>query len=416
MKRLLLIEDDPFFLRQIEKAIMGRFDSVALSRAVNREEMERVLEEGPFDLVIADLILPDSDGEHVEALVERGERVIVMTGQDDHEAKERIYRLDIVDFIVKSEAERFEYLLRLIERLVANRGRRVLIVEDSRSQRAYCERILKVQNLDLLTAADGMEALEILEKETVHLVLSDYEMPRMDGLALLRQIRKKKAMMELPFIAVSAAEESDIVATFLKHGANDYLKKPFGKEELICRLNNTLDALDMLDRIKAHAIVDPLTSLKNRRYLHEIAPKMLATARRHTDQSLAVAVFDIDFFKRVNDTYGHLVGDIVLKTVARALDEQIRASDVAIRFGGEEFVILMPNTDAKRAFIVAEKLRRRVETLRIDVPGERPLRVSVSAGVAQYREGMDLEALLKQADRALYRAKASGRNRVEIEE
>lgn len=414
MNTVLLIEDDLFYRRQMVRALKGRFPDMAISTAETAEEAERMRAERSFDLIVADLTLPDSDGGHVEALVEAGERVIVVTSHGDDAFKKEMSRLDIVDYIIKSKESRFEYLLKLIGRLMSNRDKTVLVAEDAVTVRNLFRRLLGVQNLNVLTAADGKEALEILEREDVDLVLSDYNMPDVDGLELLREIRKSRSMLDLPFIAISSDKEGETVATFLKLGANDYLKKPFGKEELLCRINNTLDTLDMLSKIRRHAVTDALTGLYNRHYFYEIAPEMLAHAANTEREPLSVAIIDIDRFKRINDRYGHLFGDRVLRTIAKLLARGLRQSDILVRFGGEEFLVMMPNTDEKRAFVAMEKLRSLVENMAIPLNRGEQVHVTISAGISEAGSEATLDGVIKTADDALYRAKASGRNRVEM--
>ena len=183
---------------------------------------------------------------------------------------------------------------------------------------------------------------------------------------------------------------------------------------MLCRINNMLDTLDMVRELKHSAVTDALTGLPNRRYLYEIAPRLMKIAGRYEDQPLSILMLDIDYFKRFNDKYGHQTGDLVLKKVAQIIRLTLRKSDIPIRFGGEEFLVMMPHTDLKRAFVVAEKLRRKVAETEVVTPEGERLHVTVSGGVAQYHKNMSLDELIKKADEALYKAKAAGRNRIEI--
>jgi len=413
MKRILLIEDDQFFSNRMRKGIVDHFPDLEIDLVATKAQMEQKLEKNAYDLVLSDLILPDSDGEHIQTLIERGESVVIVTGDSDMKRKEYFLQNDIVDYVLKSQNAKFEYLLKLIGRLKNNAGKKILIVEDSKTVKRLFVQFMARQHLKVLQAQDGVEALEIVEKEAVDLILSDYNMPRMDGMELLKKIRSKHDMIELPFIAISSDENKETVGIFLKLGANDYLKKPFNKEELLCRVNNALDMMDMVHEIKRIAITDTLTDLHNRRYLYEIAPAIIASAKRY-EMPFSVVLFDIDHFKRFNDTYGHLTGDLVLKRVAEVLKKEVRKADYAFRFGGEEFLLLLPETDMKRAFIVAEKIRKSIESVQmVSEEGER-LHVTISGGVAEFAKGMNLEKIIHDADEALYRAKDAGRNRIEM--
>ena len=414
IKNVLIIEDDPFFSKQLLRVLGRRFPSIRFDLAKTAQEGRQMVRQGDYDLIISDLFLPDSEGDHIVELVKAGEKVLVMSAASDHIIKNEMLHLNIVDFILKGIDRDFDYLVRTIKRLESNTNKRILVVEDSETILKFYRKMLESQFLKVITAKNGEEGLQRLEKESIDLVVSDYNMPTMNGLQFLASIRKKYSMLEMPFIAVSSDEENDTVAIFLKMGANDYLKKPFTKEELLCRINNMLDTADMIRELKRSAVTDALTGLSNRHYLYEVAPRLISMARRYPDQPLSVAMFDIDHFKRFNDTYGHQTGDLVLQSVARTLKANLRESDILIRFGGEEFLVMMPNTDLKHAFIAAEKLRRKVQESEVVTQEGEKLHVTVSGGVAQYREDMDLNALIKAADDALYRAKAAGRNRIEL--
>ncbi|WP_456485889.1 diguanylate cyclase [Hydrogenimonas sp.] len=414
MKKILIVEDDKFYSRQMVDALSKHFPGLIVHTCESAKELFEYVEKNEYDLIIADLMLPGGEGEHIEKLVDAGEAVIVITGNSDFEYKRKIFNLDIVDYIIKSENERFEYLVNLLHRLERNRGKRVLVVEDSEIFQKFFGKMLSRQQLHVLEAANGVEALKIIDNEVVDLVISDYVMPKMDGLSLLIEIRKRASMLKMPFIAVSSYNDNGEVAKFLRHGANDFLKKPFGKEELVWRINNTLDLAETLRKEHEYAVKDRLTGLYNRYYLDEIAPRLLAVAERYGEQPLSLVILDVDHFKKINDTYGHLAGDKVLKSVADILRKKIRNSDTIVRFGGEEFLILMPSTDIKRAYVAAEKLKGAVKENKIELKEGESISVTISAGVAQFKKGMNLDDLIKCADEALYKAKSNGRNRVEM--
>ena len=414
IEKILLIEDDTFFAKQMLRALRRHFPDFRFDWVQTVKEAEETMARHKYDLIISDLLLPDSMGEHIQTLAKRGHKDLVLSAGSDEIIKNEMLHLNIVDFILKGIDSDFDYLIRIIKRLKANADKRILVVEDSDVIRKFYKKMLESQFLKVSTARNGKEGLEKLKEEAVDLVVSDYTMPEMDGLQMLEAIRKIYSMVEMPFIVVSSDEENQTVALFLKMGANDYLKKPFSKEEMLCRINNMLDTLDMVRELKHSAVTDALTGLPNRRYLYEIAPRLMKIAGRYEDQPLSILMLDIDYFKRFNDKYGHQTGDLVLKKVAQIIRLTLRKSDIPIRFGGEEFLVMMPHTDLKRAFVVAEKLRRKVAETEVVTPEGERLHVTVSGGVAQYHKNMSLDELIKKADEALYKAKAAGRNRIEI--
>ncbi len=222
----------------------------------------------------------------------------------------------------------------------------------------------------------------------------------------------------MPFFFLTAQRNPDRMARLLRAGASDTIQKPFHPAELLARLETHLrlrrlqaelrDKNAMLERIST---TDAVTGMRTRRYVGELlAIEVLRASRYHTP--LAVAMCDLDHFKRVNDSFGHPAGDAVLAGASAGIQRMLRSTDAAGRYGGEEFLLVLPGTDIAGARAVAERVRAAIEETEFDVGAEAPHPVTVSIGVAALGEGQSVEALVAAADEALYEAKAAGRNRV----
>ncbi len=311
---------------------------------------------------------------------------------------------------------------------------RVLVVDDSRSFRQLLCRHLEVSGYEVITAVNGREAVQIICREGIQLVLTDWEMPEMDGLELCRAIRSGDSIGFVFIIILTAhADKSKLLEAF-DAGADDFLTKPFDRQELLARMRagERIIALEhgleeqtraihkanaelavLNESLERMATTDELTSLANRRHALDQLDRDWAFSTRH-NQPLSCIGLDLDHFKKVNDTYGHAAGDAVLKEVSAALRAHSRTCDLVCRMGGEELLILCPNTDAAGAAILAERCRRVVEELRVEDQG-RTIRFTISIGVAERDPSMATrEDLLHAADEALYAAKAAGRNCVRL--
>jgi two-component system cell cycle response regulator len=305
---------------------------------------------------------------------------------------------------------------------------KILIAEDDAVSRMILQRAVEKFGHECLAAEDGERAWETFQNvPEVDVVISDWMMPGMDGLALCRLVRGEKRDAYTYFIFLTTLEDRDHRLMGLEAGADDYLTKPLDRGELQVRLisasrvtelhrrlayqNNELERLNRM--LFEQSREDPLTHLGNRLRLREDLETLSAQVERY-GYSCCVMLCDVDFFKSYNDTYGHLAGDEVLEKVAGVISENLRPGDMAYRYGGEEFLIVLPAQDLRSATVAAERLRRRVEDLAIlhevrTPPGA----VTISVGLAALSPGESkpVEELLKEADDALYGAKEAGRNR-----
>jgi len=290
----------------------------------------------------------------------------------------------------------------------------VLVADDDEDIRSLVALRLRRAGYEVVTAANGEEALRLVREAKPDLLLLDVSMPVMDGFAVCREIQAAQGAAAPPVIFLTARTHSTAALEGFAVGAADYVTKPFRPAELLARVHANLRSKAVRDALAHDATTDPLTGLLNRRGLDSRALEAVALARRH-GRPLACLVIDLDHFKRVNDMYGHAAGDVVLQVVAERLHRQTRISDLAARFGGEEFVILMPETDADGAAVVAEKLRAFCEAEPVSYASpEGPVTtipLTCSIGAAFWRPGMgEPSDLVDEADRALYEAKRRGRN------
>lgn len=388
---------------------------VALARTMTEAEAALAAHPDIF-LILSGLVLPDAAE---DAIIDRfsstGLPVVVVSSKYDEALRDRVLGRSVVDYVIKSAPGHLDYIAWLAQRLDRNRRIAALVVDDSASARLMVAELLSSYGFRVLLAGDGEQALGAIEQDPgIRLVITDHEMPGLTGVELSAKLRERYNRDRLAIIGVSGANKGELVARFLKNGANDFLHKPFSREEFFCRVSQNVDNLDLIGTLQDLATKDFLTGLSNRRHFFDLTTKRLDALRLQA-QPVAVATLDIDHFKKINDTYGHDGGDVALKAVARAVAEHARTEDIVARFGGEEFVVLAPGLDAESAWTYFESLRERIAGLDIELPDGRRIAASTSIGVCLSHDGKPhIHALLGESDRMLYIAKAGGRNRVEM--
>jgi diguanylate cyclase (GGDEF)-like protein len=412
--RVLVVEDSKFFSSLVRNAVIERVGAEVVTAFSFAETAEAVARsEEPFNLALVDIDLPDAhNGEAVSWLAEREIPCIVFTGMFSEDLRERLLSQKVIDYVVKDTPSSLDYLMGLVERLHRNREYKILIVDDSNTARQYIGDLLKGYQFQVFEAGNGKQGLEMLEANPdIRMIITDYYMPDMDGVEMVKRVRLTHNQDRLAIIGVSSGGGSALSARFIKSGANDFINKPFLREEFFCRVTQNVRMIEMIERLTEMATKDALTGIHNRRFFYDAGDVLVASAQRNK-LTLTAAMLDMDFFKNVNDTYGHDGGDVVLKRVASLIRNIARQTDVVARIGGEEFAILAVNMEPECVAGFFERLRMAIEAERVFFQGKR-VPVTASIGVS-HGQGSDLAAMMRRADRMLYKAKENGRNRVEI--
>lgn len=298
----------------------------------------------------------------------------------------------------------------------------LLIVDDSESARSEIKSVAERAEIfdRIIEAGHGYLGLKLILSESIDVVVCDLHMPGFDGEKLLRAKEVNPAASNIPFLVVTASEDLDRRTRLLERGASDVISKPFHGPDLAARLQLHLKVKKLQDELMIKnetlarlSTTDPVTGLRTRRYVTEVLSIEVLRARRY-DSPVSVIMGDLDKFKFVNDTYGHLAGDSVLHGASMLLLSQLRATDVAGRFGGEEFLVVLHRCEWNGALALAERWRGAIDNGEFVSSDGRSIPVTISLGVAQFHPSMESpDELIEAADQALYRAKDAGRNRVE---
>jgi diguanylate cyclase (GGDEF)-like protein len=298
----------------------------------------------------------------------------------------------------------------------------IAVVDDDAAIRRLVRLFLNRAGFETFECTTGEEARQALNTRPWDLAILDRRLPDMDGVVLCQELKSNPAFRTRYVIMLTGEDEQEDKIEGLELGADDYITKPFQYPELLARVRAGKRIVDLQKeltetnkRLELLSITDGLTKLYNHRHLQDELARAFEESRRY-QRPLSLAIIDLDFFKKVNDSYGHAIGDEVLKSVSQTFRESIRATDLAARYGGEEFAVMMPETELQDAVIFAEKIRTLIESLPIETHAG-SIHATVSIGVANVPHShlRTPKELIVVADKALYRAKRGGRNQVQAE-
>ena len=448
--RLLVVDDVPANIKLLEARLSAEYFEVVT--ASSGADALAACARAECDLVLLDVMMPDMDGFEVCRRIKKNPTtqhipVVMVTALD--QSSDRVAGLDAGadDFLTKPVSD-----LVLIARVRSLT--RLKVMTDELRMRALTSREIGLENPALEATADDGRGAHVLivddrtssydrmaktlcEEHTVDvetdprravfqaaeavydLAIISLDLENYDGLRLCSHIRSLERTRNLPLLAVTEGNDDSRLTRGLEIGVNDYLLRPVDRQELLARVRTQVKKRRYTERLRDNvqlsieaAITDALTGLHNRRYMESHLGTLVDQAAS-LGKPLCILVLDIDYFKTINDTHGHAAGDEVLKEFSRRLKKEVRGIDLTCRYGGEEFVVVMPDTDIGVATVVAERLRRRIASEPFPINRSSRIQATISVGIAAMHSGEDRAAdILKRADLALYRAKRDGRNRV----
>jgi len=408
-EKILLVEDNKALSKLIGKKIASNTDFEVDIAHSFKEAESFIGQRNKYFMALLDLNLPDApDGEVVDYILSQKIPSIVLTANVDKDTRANILKKDVIDYVFKGNMDDVNYIFTMINRLSNNRNCKVMVVDDSIVQRNNIKKILATQMYKVYSAAHGEEALVYIEDNPdIKLVITDHNMPVIDGFELTKKLRESYSKIKMSIIGMTSSKDEMLSSKFLKIGASDFISDSFTKEELICRVNNAIESLEYIEKITDMANTDSLSGVSNREcFFREVKDNVAKNT------TFSLALLDIDNFKKINDTYGHEIGDLVIKELASILKINTKISDVIARFSGGEFCILLKNVDKSAAveFFVRLRLKIAKNILKIE---DKKINFTVSIGVA-FNNDEDAEEIINQADLAMYEAKNAGKNRVEI--
>ncbi|MBN8827482.1 MAG: PleD family two-component system response regulator [Sphingobacteriia bacterium] len=452
MSGTVLVVDDLLPNIKLLEAKLNADYYMVLTAKSGREALS-VLETNQVDIILLDVMMPEMDGFEtcraiktnpkfanipvimVTALSEVEDRVMgLKSGADDFLTKpindvilmariKSLLRLKAIIDEIKVRSESLSQfgidsqIMHLDLNVLTNA--KIILIDDDLAQGNLIQKYLTENGAIVDLQKDPGVVIEQIKSFLPDVIIINSQLLNTDSLRLCSQMRSQKEFRNIPILLLVDEDEINILVKGLDIGVNDYIMTPLDQTELLTRINTQVKKKryqdDLVNQLKNNAnlvVKDALTGVFNRRYL-DIYGKKIIEQCTSTQTTLVIGVIDIDHFKKVNDTYGHLAGDEVIKKIASLLVENLRVTDLVVRFGGEEFVIILANISMEDANSVAERVRNSVETTTVISPSDgKIINVTASFGLTKVQQGDYLELALDRADQALYKAKESGRNRV----
>ena len=411
-KSIYLIDDDPYLHEEL-KVQLEHFGYHVTSFS-DTETFELAVKKNTPDAVLMDVMFPYSNDAGISSIrrlrtqLAKPYILFFISAKDDFSTRANAVRVGSDGFITKPID--MSSLVDKLDRLTQKKSEkhiRVLILDDEPTVAEYHASLLNAGGVETKCINDPVEVLDVLAEYQPDILLTDFYMPNYSGLDVAKVIRQMDQYLTLPIVYLSLEGDLTIQNKAIGAGAEDFLHKPVDGNELLHRVKNKAKRYRKMREKIQH---DSLTRLYNHTTITEHLEIEILNARRY-DHPLSFAMIDVDYFKKVNDTYGHQAGDAVLKTLSRLLMQRVRKSDFAGRYGGEEFCVILPHTLYDDAVKLLNDIRIHFEEL-THIVGTNEFNVTFSCGICQWNNDMDVVALINHADKSMYQAKKKGRNLV----
>ncbi len=403
-----MVEDSALVLKVMKRLVAsnGEFEA---DFAETLAEAKLFIGDSPdkYFAAVVDLNLPDAPrGEIVDFVLGHKIPTIVLTATYSEKKRDELIEKGVVDYVIKENRYSYEYAMRLMTRLSRNHEIKVLVVDDSLVARKQCLKLLKNYRFQVVEADGAKQAIrQLVENPDIRLVITDYNMPDVDGFELVKLIRGKYDKQDLTIIGLSGDGNASLSAKFIKNGANDFLRKPFVQEEFYCRIMHNIESLEAVALIRDSANRDYLSGLYNRRHFYEVAEQKIKQ-NQHNSVHYSAAIIEIDNFREFNNVY-HSYGDMVVKSFSDAF-MQYFPEHYTGRLNGSEYALLLSGPDQKEAFELLDGFRDHVKKMNLVFDDEEK-GMSISVGLRN-SDSEPLTTLLQKCDDLLQRAQEAGQD------
>ena len=402
---ILIVDDSKTILKSLKHSVENTLDITVHTATSMKECADLILEhKGEFTLALLDYNLPDAqNGEIVPFIKKFKIPSILLTGSILDKNNAVFQNTNLIDYVIKDGSNAIDYSVSVIKRFILNANIEILVVDDSKTFAAKMQGLCIKYNLKAIVNYSAKDALQtIKERPNIKLILVDYMMPEMNGLEFTKELRKTYKKDEVAVIALSGTSEKEIVSSFLKYGANDFLYKDFSDEEFFGRVNNNLEVIELFQDTQDKAKKDYLTGLFNRNYLFNIGEEIYERAKSKKEL-LAVILLDINKFKIINDSYGHDVGDAAIQEIAKILLQYINTDSLVARLGADEYCILFKNRPYAEIHQTFQEIQEVIKNTKFQLL-HTDLHLTVSVG-ANIDYESNLQEMINGAQDALMKAK-----------